>query len=147
MQQLPQITPLSQIHTNQEQLLSQLSNGPVVLLQEDKPAAVLVSATEWNRVAKRLELLEQEQRDHMDAERVAALCSDGGQDDLRYFRTQLEKAIKSYRQNLEAYGPLEDRPLLTADEFEQGKSHPSSFISGNELRKVIFKASKKDDAN
>lgn len=147
MQQLPQTTPLRQIQTDQNLVLSRLANGPVILLQEDEPAAVLVSTAEWNRLAKRLETLEEEHRDRVEADRVAASFADGGPNGGLYLRARIEEAIKTYRQNLATYGPQQDRRLLTAEEFSQKQGNESDYIRGSELRKILFKANQADNAS
>lgn len=147
MQQLPQTMPMSYIETNQAQVLEKLSAGPVLLLQQDEPAAVLVSTTEWNRLAKRLEALEQEKRDRLDADRVAKAYADGDPNKVLYIQTQVEEQIRKYRASLETHGALEERPLLSAQEFEQGLGDTSSFIRGSELRKVLLKNGMTDNAS
>lgn len=145
MPQLPQTTPISHIRINQEKVLAKLANGPVVLIQKNEPAAILVSPDEWNRMTQRLESLEQERRDRIEAERVATAFAS---DDLKN-RQQVQEfvleAIQKYRDELERYGPLENRRRLTAEEFERGEGDDSCFISGEELRKVLVKKGLKVD--
>lgn len=54
MDKIQQIVPISEMKLNQAQVLSMLGAGPVVLANRSKPAAVLVSIAEWDRVADEL---------------------------------------------------------------------------------------------
>ncbi len=58
MTPVPQIVPVSDMRLRHTEVLSRLKNGIVVLAQRSKPAAVLVSVEEWNRLMEQLELLE-----------------------------------------------------------------------------------------
>jgi len=55
---IPQIVPVSDMSTKQAQVLAKLDDGPVILAQRSKPAAVLVSVSEWDAIARRLEIAE-----------------------------------------------------------------------------------------
>lgn len=55
---LPDVVPVSQLRTHHRELFHQIEEGPVILAQRSKPAAVLVSVAEWNAKEKRLEILE-----------------------------------------------------------------------------------------
>ena len=54
MDRIQQIVPISELKLNQPQVVAMLTNGPVVLAHRSKPAAVLVSVEEWDRVADEL---------------------------------------------------------------------------------------------
>ncbi|RIK41879.1 MAG: hypothetical protein DCC55_10445 [Chloroflexi bacterium] len=58
MTTVPQIVPVSDMRLRHTDVLKLLENGIVVLAQRSKPAAVLVSVEEWNRLMEQLELLE-----------------------------------------------------------------------------------------
>lgn len=57
MDRIQQIVPISELKLNQPQVVAMLTNGPVVLAHRSKPAAVLVSVEEWDRVADELATL------------------------------------------------------------------------------------------
>ncbi|MEM7538083.1 MAG: type II toxin-antitoxin system prevent-host-death family antitoxin [Chloroflexota bacterium] len=57
MQAIPQIMPISNLRTNYNDVLTKLDSGPVILSQRGTPAAVIVSAAEWNRTAQELQRL------------------------------------------------------------------------------------------
>ena len=54
MNKVQQIEPITQIQRAPSEVLAMLANGPVVLAQRSKPAAVLVSVEEWDRLADEL---------------------------------------------------------------------------------------------
>lgn len=58
MNRVPQIELITTLHHNYEALFGRLDQGPVILIQEGRSAAVLVSVTAWDRWAKRLAYLE-----------------------------------------------------------------------------------------
>ncbi len=58
MQALPQIAPITQLQRDHRLILSRLKQGPVILTQHSKPAAVLVSADQWDETAKELKRLQ-----------------------------------------------------------------------------------------
>lgn len=72
MDAVPEMIPISKLRLVQNEVLRKLDNGPVVLAQRSKAAAVLVSPKQWNELLARLELLE----DSLDAveikERIAS---------------------------------------------------------------------------
>ena len=45
---MPDVVPVSHLRTHHRELFHQLEEGPVILVQRSKPAAVLVSVAEWN---------------------------------------------------------------------------------------------------
>lgn len=55
---MPDVVPVSHLRNNHRELFHQLEEGPVILAQRSKPAAVLVSVAEWNAKERRLEILE-----------------------------------------------------------------------------------------
>lgn len=54
MNKIQQIEPITQIQKQPTEVLALLANGPVVLAQRSRPAAVLVSVEEWDRIADAL---------------------------------------------------------------------------------------------
>lgn len=58
MDAVPEMIPISKLRLVQNEVLRKLDNGPVVLAQRSKAAAVLVSPKQWNELLERLELLE-----------------------------------------------------------------------------------------
>ncbi|MBV7326674.1 type II toxin-antitoxin system prevent-host-death family antitoxin [Chloroflexi bacterium TSY] len=57
MNTLPQIEPITRLQRDHNSILSQLTNGPVILTQRSKPAAVMISPSEWDKIAKELKRL------------------------------------------------------------------------------------------
>lgn len=55
---IPDIRPFSDMRVRQSELVEKLSDGPIVLAQRGRPAAVLVSLEMWNSLIKRLEDLD-----------------------------------------------------------------------------------------
>ncbi len=55
MQQVPQITPVSDMCDRQQEVLAMMDNAPVILAEQSKPRAVLVSIEQWNRIAREVE--------------------------------------------------------------------------------------------
>jgi prevent-host-death family protein len=62
MDRVQQIVPISDMKLKHAAVLSLLKKGPVVLAQRSKPAAVLVSVAQWDRMADEIEEL----RDQID---------------------------------------------------------------------------------
>lgn len=58
MNTVPQIEPVTRMQRDHKELLAMTGNGPVILAQNSRAAAVLVSVEEWDRRAKRLDYLE-----------------------------------------------------------------------------------------
>ena len=58
MQIIPDVVPVSELRGNHKKIFSQIQNGPVILAQHSKPAAVLVSVDNWNDREKRIDVLE-----------------------------------------------------------------------------------------
>lgn len=58
MNLIPQTDTISSLKNNQASVLAKLSKQPVLLLQNSKPLAVLVSPEEWNRTVLRMRQLE-----------------------------------------------------------------------------------------
>lgn len=58
MQIMPDIVPVSQLRAKHKEIFAQVEQGPVILAQRSKAAAVLVSVADWNAREKRLEILE-----------------------------------------------------------------------------------------
>ena len=55
MATIPEIIPISDIRQRQNEILQQLSNGPIVLTQHGKAAAVLVDPEQWNSFMEELD--------------------------------------------------------------------------------------------
>ncbi len=49
-----QTVPISELHLNQNKILSMVGKAPIFLTQQSKPAAVMVSVDEWNRITTQL---------------------------------------------------------------------------------------------
>jgi len=58
MNALPQAAPISDLRTRQTEILDMAEQEPVVLMSRSKPAAVLLSPTQWDTIAKRMAELE-----------------------------------------------------------------------------------------
>ena len=73
MNKIQQFEPITHIQTKPTEVLAMLEKGPVILAQRSRPAAVLVSVEEWDRIVDTL------------AER-------------RFTQREVEAILKSYRQ-------------------------------------------------
>lgn len=62
-QTVPQIVPISDMAQRQGEVMPLLANGPVILAQRSKPAAVLTSVSQWDTIIKRVQELEQRELD------------------------------------------------------------------------------------
>lgn len=58
MHSVPPLIPISDLRQRQNEILEQMSEGPVILLQRSKAAAVLVSPADWNALVDQIEDLE-----------------------------------------------------------------------------------------
>ncbi len=58
MAAIPKMAPISEFRARQNELLQQLAEGPLVLTQHGRAAAVLVSLEQWNHLIEKLEYLE-----------------------------------------------------------------------------------------
>lgn len=58
MNELYQTIAAGELKANTNEAFAMLEGGPVVVLSKATPKAVLISVQEWNRIAKRLKLLE-----------------------------------------------------------------------------------------
>ena len=56
MHVIPKLVPISKLRLTQNEVLKQLSEGPVVLTQRGEAVAVLVDPEQWNRLVEELEL-------------------------------------------------------------------------------------------
>jgi antitoxin Phd len=54
-----QTVPISEIRKRQNEILTQLNAGPVILTQRGRAAAVMVSPEQWDRLIERLRDLEE----------------------------------------------------------------------------------------
>jgi prevent-host-death family protein len=52
-----QIVPISDFHIRQSEVLTKLGNGPVILAQRSKPAAVLLSVRDFDQMQTELKRL------------------------------------------------------------------------------------------
>ena len=55
---IPQIEPVTSLSRNYRSVFEKLTKGPVFLAQRSRPAAVLLSLNEYERITKRLRHLE-----------------------------------------------------------------------------------------
>jgi prevent-host-death family protein len=58
MQIMPTIVPVSHLRGKHKEVFQQIEQGPILLAQHSKPAAVLVSVADWNAREKQLAVLE-----------------------------------------------------------------------------------------
>ena len=82
MQTIPDIVPLVEMQSQANEMLQRLQRGPVVLTQNDRATAVLVSPDAWNDLLAELEEL----RDTLDALRAYEVYQ------------QQPEALKSWRE-------------------------------------------------
>ena len=68
-----QVVPISDFHVRQADVLTKLDNGPVILAQRSRPAAILVSVFEWDKMVAELKRL----RKYAEAFRQFEEISDG----------------------------------------------------------------------
>lgn len=54
METVQQIVPISEMRTDQANVLAKMEKAPVVLAQRSRPRAVLVSIDQWNAMATEL---------------------------------------------------------------------------------------------
>jgi prevent-host-death family protein len=80
----PQIVPISDFRIRQAEVLTRLHRGPVFLAQRSKPAAVLLSMEEWDRLQSELQRL----RRMAEADRQFAEIRAGNYTDLDTLLTQ-----------------------------------------------------------
>ena len=57
---VPQIEPVTQLARDHRRIFGLLRNGPVILAQHSKAAAVLVDVETWNETVRRLAAYEQQ---------------------------------------------------------------------------------------
>jgi prevent-host-death family protein len=55
---MPDVVPVSQLRGKHKEIFRQIKDGPILLAQHSRPAAVLVSVTDWNARERQFELLE-----------------------------------------------------------------------------------------
>jgi prevent-host-death family protein len=58
MREIPNLMPISELRIHQNQVLAKLNEGPMVLTQHGRAAAVLVGPEYWNRLQEMIEDLE-----------------------------------------------------------------------------------------
>jgi len=80
MNRLPQMASVTDLRNDYNALLRRLSEGPIVLSQRSKPAAVLVSPTEWDQTAQLIKELQaqlsRERRLRLSNQRYTARMAD-----------------------------------------------------------------------
>jgi prevent-host-death family protein len=54
MTSIPELLPISELRLHQNEVLNRLKDGPVVLTQHSRAAAVLVSVEQWNAREEKL---------------------------------------------------------------------------------------------
>src|SRR5262245_35281355 len=57
MESVQQIVPISEMKLHHAEVLARLRNGPVILAQRSRPAAVLVSVEQWDAIVEELDTL------------------------------------------------------------------------------------------
>lgn len=77
---VPQIEPITTMAKNHKSVLKMLANGPVFLTQRSRPAAVLLSTTDYERMSKRLQQLEL----LAEAKRVSARIVNGQEETISH---------------------------------------------------------------
>ena len=73
MNVIPELVPISGLRTRQNQILGSLIEGPIVLTQHGRAAAVLVIPEQWNQLVETLEDL----MDSLDAIEMKARAATG----------------------------------------------------------------------
>jgi hypothetical protein len=69
---VPQIEPVTRLARDHVGVLKLLRNGPVILAQHSKAAAVLVDVDTWNETVRRLAMLERQGMVERSAARIDA---------------------------------------------------------------------------
>jgi prevent-host-death family protein len=75
VERVPELIPISDIRQRQVEILGRLANGPVILTQHGRAAAVMLSPAEYNRLIDALE-------DLQDALDAAAARQESGERDF-----------------------------------------------------------------
>ena len=57
MHPIPEIVPITQLRNRQNDLLEQLQEGPILLTQHSRAAAMMVAPTQWNELMAEIENL------------------------------------------------------------------------------------------
>lgn len=55
---IPQIEPVTSLANNTKDIFAKLADGPVILSEQNRPAAVLLSVSEYEKMSTRLHHLE-----------------------------------------------------------------------------------------
>ena len=76
MHKTQQFEPITTIQRNPHKVLAMLDNGPIVLANRSKPAAILVSVDLWDRLIERLD----DQDDIIDALEAKLAIATGKED-------------------------------------------------------------------
>jgi prevent-host-death family protein len=58
MRIMPEVVPISELRGKHKEILRQIEDGPILLAQHSRPAAVLASVADWNARERQLELVE-----------------------------------------------------------------------------------------
>ncbi|MBV7331260.1 type II toxin-antitoxin system prevent-host-death family antitoxin [Chloroflexi bacterium TSY] len=77
MLDMPTVLPVSDLRYKHREVFDKLDQGPVILAQRSREAAVLVSVEEWRKIAKRIGMLEQRERTRVADEQFAAIKAGG----------------------------------------------------------------------
>jgi prevent-host-death family protein len=80
MNAMPQVVSVSELKAHHQKVFDLLDNGPIILAQHSKAAAVLVSVEEWERQTKRLQELEW----HEEIQRAAKAARASTEPDLNH---------------------------------------------------------------
>ncbi len=110
MRALPELVPISDLRTRQAEVLASLAEGPVILTQHSRAAAVLLSTDQYNRMLALLEEL-QDTLDARDARRDAGPVIDFDE----YARTRAEKRGESAQAPAQQPGAKRPRPAARKD--------------------------------
>ena len=70
MNKVPQFVAISEMKVNQPKVLARLTNGPVILANRSKPAAVLLSVEQWDSLVGQIEDFQARRRDEAVAGRT-----------------------------------------------------------------------------
>ncbi len=98
MYAVPELVPISEIRKRQNEILTQLNAGPVILTQRGRAAAVMVSPGQWNRLVEMLKDLEaalEEPLDVQAAQEIEARISAGEEPILDWGDVEAELDVAS----------------------------------------------------
>ncbi len=119
MNALPELVPISDLRTRQAEVLAGLADGPVILTQHSRAAAVLLSTEQYNQMLALLEEL-QDSLDAREARRDAGPAVDFDE----YARTRAAKRGESVQAASQQPGAKRPRPARRKN-VGAGKGSPS----------------------